>query len=141
MLCVRRGTWGLVFRPAEAVRCASVGARDTASIQTSLPALPVSPPPFPPLQFLSEDEAEALKALGAPRLTKSMVVDSATGGSKDSDVRTSSGTFLSRGQTDLVSRIEDRIALVSMVPKENGEGLQILKYVDGQKYEPRESKG
>jgi len=43
-------------------------------------------------------------------------------------VRTSSGMFLSRGQDDVVTRIEHRIARVSGVPFENGESLQILHY-------------
>ena len=45
-----------------------------------------------------------------------------------SRVRTSSGMFLSRGQDDIVTRIENRIARVSGVPFENGESLQILHY-------------
>ena len=43
-------------------------------------------------------------------------------------VRTSSGMFLSRGQDDVVTRIEHRIARVSGVPFKNGESLQILHY-------------
>ena len=43
-------------------------------------------------------------------------------------VRTSSGMFLSRGQDDVVTRVEHRIARVSGVPFENGESLQILHY-------------
>ena len=86
--------------------------------------------------FLSEEECDHLIQLGTPSLRKSSVVDSKTGGSFDSDVRTSSGTFLSRHQDDVVSAIEKRIAHVTLIPEENGESLQILKYVDGQKYEP-----
>lgn len=74
--------------------------------------------------------------LGKPLLTKSSVVDSTTGSSVDSDVRTSSGTFLSHNQDDIVTAIEERISTVTMLPDENGESLQILRYVDGQKYEP-----
>lgn len=85
---------------------------------------------------MSDDECERLKQITRARLTKSQVVDSATGVSKDSDVRTSYGTFLAKGSSPLVSQIEARIATVSMIPKENGEGLQILRYQDGQKYEP-----
>lgn len=89
--------------------------------------------------FLSQEEADKLKAHGEGRLTKSQVVDSKTGHSKSSEVRTSSGTFLSRGMDDFIDAVEDRIATVSMIPKDHGEGLQILKYVDGQKYDPRTS--
>lgn len=43
-------------------------------------------------------------------------------------VRTSSGMFLNRGEDDIVDRIEARIAKHTAIPKENGEGLQILHY-------------
>lgn len=86
--------------------------------------------------FLSEEECDHLIELGKPRLMKSTVVDSDTGGSVDSEVRTSSGTFLSHHQDDVVSAIEERIATVTMLPDENGESIQILRYVDGQKYDP-----
>lgn len=86
--------------------------------------------------FLSDEECDHLIGLGKPSLRKSSVVDSKTGGSVDSDVRTSSGTFLMHHQDDIVTAIENRIATVTMIPEENGESLQILRYVDGQKYEP-----
>lgn len=40
-------------------------------------------------------------------------------------VRTSSGMFLLRGQDDIVRRIEEKIAMRTMIPVENGEGLQV----------------
>ena len=43
-------------------------------------------------------------------------------------VRTSSGMFLNRGEDEIVDRIEARIAKHTAIPKENGEGLQILHY-------------
>lgn len=69
-----------------------------------------------------------------PHMTKSSVVDSTTGKSKLDSVRTSSGMFLIRGQDEIVSRIEARIAAYTMIPQENGEGFQVLQYLDGQKY-------
>jgi prolyl 4-hydroxylase len=68
-------------------------------------------------------------------MAKSTVVDSATGKSVDSQIRTSSGTFLHRFHDDVVADVERRIAEFSMVPVENGEGVQILRYEKGQKYE------
>ena len=47
-------------------------------------------------------------------MTKSSVVDNETGKSVDSTVRTSTGTFFSRGQDEVVAAIEKRIAQVSM---------------------------
>mmetsp|Transcript_62607 Transcript_62607/g.198234 ORF Transcript_62607/g.198234 Transcript_62607/m.198234 type:complete len:134 (-) Transcript_62607:418-819(-) len=70
-------------------------------------------------------------------MVKSTVVDNASGKSMDSRIRTSSGTFLRRGQDKVVQDIERRIAEFSMIPVENGEGFQVLHYEQGQKYEVR----
>lgn len=43
-------------------------------------------------------------------------------------VRTSSGMFLNRAEDDVIERIEARIAKYTAIPKENGEGLQVLHY-------------
>lgn len=86
--------------------------------------------------FLSKEECEYLINLAKPHMAKSTVVDSATGKSKDSRVRTSSGTFLNRGQDKIIRNIEKRIADFTFIPAEHGEGLQVLHYEVGQKYEP-----
>ncbi|KAL8549919.1 hypothetical protein ACS0TY_008669 [Phlomoides rotata] len=86
--------------------------------------------------FLSKEECEYLISIAQPHMEKSTVVDSETGKSRDSRVRTSSGTFLPRGRDKIVQRIEKRIADFTFIPVEHGEGLQILHYEVGQKYEP-----
>uniref|UniRef100_A0A0C9QLG8 procollagen-proline 4-dioxygenase n=1 Tax=Wollemia nobilis TaxID=56998 RepID=A0A0C9QLG8_9CONI len=86
--------------------------------------------------FLTKEECEYLISLAKPHMVKSTVVDSTTGKSKDSRVRTSSGTFLNRGQDKIIRNIEKRIADFTFIPVEHGEGLQILHYETGQKYEP-----
>eukprot|EP00246_Nothoceros_aenigmaticus_P000755 TRINITY_DN10982_c0_g2_i1.p1 TRINITY_DN10982_c0_g2~~TRINITY_DN10982_c0_g2_i1.p1 ORF type:complete len:297 (+),score=31.27 TRINITY_DN10982_c0_g2_i1:547-1437(+) len=86
--------------------------------------------------FLSGEECEHLIKLASPNMVKSTVVDSATGRSKDSRVRTSSGTFLGRGQDEIITRIEKRLSEYTFIPVEHGEGLQVLHYEVGQKYEP-----
>ncbi|GKU90162.1 hypothetical protein SLEP1_g4198 [Rubroshorea leprosula] len=68
-------------------------------------------------------------------MVKSTVVDSETGRSKDSRVRTSSGMFLRRGQDKIIRDIEKRIADFTFIPIEHGEGLQVLHYEIGQKYD------
>ena len=50
-------------------------------------------------------------------------------------IRTSSGAFLKRGQDDAIQHIEAKIAKLSGIPAENGEGLQILNYEASEKYE------
>ncbi|CAI0392779.1 unnamed protein product [Linum tenue] len=109
--------------------------------------------------FLSKEECEYLISLAKPHMVKSTVVDSDTGKSRDSRVRTSSGTFLARGRDKVIRDIEKRIADFTFIPvgwklvidngnwnnfdysseskyAEHGEGLQILHYEVGQKYEP-----
>ncbi|KAF7139181.1 hypothetical protein RHSIM_Rhsim07G0248700 [Rhododendron simsii] len=86
--------------------------------------------------FLSKEECEYLIKLAKPHMAKSTVVDSKTGQSKDSRVRTSSGMFLKRGRDKIIRNIEKRIADFTFIPVEHGEGLQILHYEVGQKYEP-----
>ncbi|KAK8914537.1 hypothetical protein KSP39_PZI023529 [Platanthera zijinensis] len=49
-------------------------------------------------------------------MAKSNVVDSTTGKSKDSRVRTSSGMFVKRGRDKIVWAIEKRIADFSFIP-------------------------
>nr|CAD1830731.1 unnamed protein product [Ananas comosus var. bracteatus] len=86
--------------------------------------------------FLSKEECEYLIELATPHMVKSTVVDSTTGKSKDSRVRTSSGMFLLRGRDRVIRAIEKRIADYTFIPAEHGEGLQVLHYEVGQKYEP-----
>ncbi|PQQ13471.1 putative prolyl 4-hydroxylase 10 [Prunus yedoensis var. nudiflora] len=86
--------------------------------------------------FLTKEECEYLIDLAKPSMHKSTVVDSETGKSKDSRVRTSSGTFLQRGRDKIIRNIEKRIANFTFLPVEHGEGLQVLHYEVGQKYEP-----
>ncbi|KAL0913248.1 hypothetical protein M5K25_016692 [Dendrobium thyrsiflorum] len=85
--------------------------------------------------FLSKEECKYLIELAKPHMEKSSVVDSATGHSKDSRVRTSSGTFLKRGRDKMIRSIEKRLSDFTFLPVENGEGLQVLHYEVGQKYD------
>ncbi|KAK1314672.1 hypothetical protein QJS10_CPA06g01608 [Acorus calamus] len=86
--------------------------------------------------FLSHDECDHLIKLARDKLEKSMVADNESGKSIASQVRTSSGMFLNKHQDDIVARIESRIATWTFLPVENGEAIQVLRYENGQKYEP-----
>jgi prolyl 4-hydroxylase len=97
-----------------------------------------SPRAFLYKKLLSDEECAYLINNAKERMTKSTVVDSATGKSMDSDVRTSTGSFYSRGQDEVIRRIEKRLSHISFLPVDNGEGLQILHYVNGQQYKPHE---
>uniref|UniRef100_A0A0E0NQ56 procollagen-proline 4-dioxygenase n=1 Tax=Oryza rufipogon TaxID=4529 RepID=A0A0E0NQ56_ORYRU len=87
--------------------------------------------------FLSDAECDHLISLAKQgKMEKSTVVDGESGESVTSKVRTSSGMFLDKKQDEVVARIEERIAAWTMLPTENGESMQILRYGQGEKYEP-----
>lgn len=86
--------------------------------------------------LLSDEECDALIAAARPRMARSMTVATKTGGEELNDSRTSNGMFFQRGENEVVSRIEARIARLVNWPVENGEGLQILQYGPGAEYKP-----
>lgn len=88
--------------------------------------------------FLSVEECDFLRALSRPRLQISTVVDAKTGKGVKSEVRTSSGMFVSSKERKLpvVQDIERRIAAFSQIPVENGELIQVLRYEVTQQYRP-----
>ncbi|KAI7835426.1 hypothetical protein COHA_010673 [Chlorella ohadii] len=88
-------------------------------------------------RFLSDEECDHLVAKAGPRLTRSGVVDTEKGGGESfSDIRTSSGMFFDRGEDATIREIERRLSEWSLIPVGHGEGLQVLRYENGQQYEP-----
>ena len=86
--------------------------------------------------LLTAQECRELIILAGPRLARSRTVDNLTGGEQIHSSRTSSGMFFKRGENELISRIESRIAALINWPIENGENLQILRYGPGEEYQP-----
>jgi prolyl 4-hydroxylase len=86
--------------------------------------------------LLSGDECDALVALAAPRLSRSLTVETQSGGEEVHVDRTSDGMFFTRGDNPLVQRIEARIARLLHWPETHGEGLQVLRYQPGAQYKP-----
>ncbi|XP_024538179.1 probable prolyl 4-hydroxylase 6 isoform X2 [Selaginella moellendorffii] len=86
--------------------------------------------------FMSAAECDHVVKMAKDKLQKSMVADNESGKSVLSNIRTSSGMFLSKGQDEVINRIEERIAAWTFLPKENGEAIQVLRYEFGEKYEP-----
>ncbi|NDY90545.1 2OG-Fe(II) oxygenase [Ideonella livida] len=84
--------------------------------------------------FLSSGECEALVAMARGRLARSETVVNETGGSEVNSARTSDGMFFNRGENELCARIEKRIADLLRWPIQNGEGLQVLRYLPGARY-------
>jgi prolyl 4-hydroxylase len=86
--------------------------------------------------LLSDEECAALIEMAAPRLARSLTVETKSGGEEVNADRTSSGMFFQRGENELICRIEARIARLVNWPEENGEGLQVLHYRPGTEYKP-----
>ncbi|TFZ01586.1 2OG-Fe(II) oxygenase [Ramlibacter rhizophilus] len=85
---------------------------------------------------VSDEECDQLIELARPRMVRSLTVATKTGGEELHDDRTSNGMFFQRGENELVTRIEARLAQLVNWPVENGEGLQILQYRPGAEYKP-----
>ncbi|CAI5497454.1 unnamed protein product, partial [Closterium sp. Naga37s-1] len=85
--------------------------------------------------FLTAKECLYLIHKAAPNMVKSTVVDSDSGGSYSSKIRTSSGSFLSRGSDEVVASIEKRISDFSHLPVDHGEAIHVLHYEASQEYQ------
>ncbi|MDF2461999.1 MAG: proline dioxygenase [Ramlibacter sp.] len=86
--------------------------------------------------FLSSAECDELVEMARPRMIRSKTVSDRDGIDQTHDARTSTGTYFHRGTTDLVSRIDARIAHLVNWPVDHGEGLQVLNYAPGAEYKP-----
>lgn len=53
-------------------------------------------------KFLTDDECDHIIRLSEDHMSRSGVVESQSGGSKVSEIRTSSGVFLNRGQDEVI---------------------------------------
>ena len=86
--------------------------------------------------LLADEECDALIASARKRLARSLTVETQTGGEVLNVDRTSDGMFFERGETEVVARVEQRIAALLNWPLVFGEGLQVLRYGPGAQYRP-----
>jgi prolyl 4-hydroxylase len=86
--------------------------------------------------LLSDEECDALIEASRGKLERSSVVNNETGAYDVHPHRTSLGTHFRRGETELVRRIERRIAQLLEFPEAHGEPIQILHYLPGGEYRP-----
>jgi prolyl 4-hydroxylase len=84
--------------------------------------------------LLSVAECEAMIEAARPRLSRSLTVDTQTGGEELHVDRTSEGMFFDRSENEVVDRVEARIARLVSWPLANGESLQVLRYPPGAEY-------
>jgi prolyl 4-hydroxylase len=86
--------------------------------------------------LLSGDECDALVAAAQPRMQRSLIVQTSTGGDEESPDRTSRGMFFERGENPVVARVEERLSRLVGWPVDHGEGMQVLHYRCGAEYKP-----
>ncbi|MFY7873664.1 MAG: 2OG-Fe(II) oxygenase [Limnohabitans sp.] len=86
--------------------------------------------------LLTEEECDALIAAAQPRMQRSLIVQTSTGGDEESPDRTSRGMFFERGENPVVARVEERLSRLVGWPVNHGEGMQVLHYRCGAEYKP-----
>lgn len=86
--------------------------------------------------FMTHAECDEVCEYAKSSLTKSTVIDDLTGAGISHEHRSSQGTSFTLGQNVLVQKLEARICELTGMPVVNGEGIQILSYVDGGEYRP-----
>jgi prolyl 4-hydroxylase len=85
---------------------------------------------------MSAEECRELVELGRPRLRPSTVVDPLSGVHRVAEYRDSEAMFFLPGETPLVAALEARFSTIMNLPIDHGEGLQMLRYGPGTRYEP-----
>jgi prolyl 4-hydroxylase len=83
---------------------------------------------------LSEAECDQLAQQCEERMAPSPVVGNTDGTSEIHAHRTSRGAMLQRQETELIARVEARLAFLAQWPVERGEGMQVLRYETGNEY-------
>lgn len=112
-------------------------SRLTENRPVELEVLSWSPRIFVFHHFLNEEECDHLINLAEPYLTRSTVVDEHSSEGRIDEVRTSRGMFFPPYFEDaLIQDIENRISLITLIPRENGEDIQVLHYQAGGQYQP-----
>lgn len=86
--------------------------------------------------LLTAEECDFLISIAQEKLARGEVIDDETGGSIQHKHRTSDNASFTRGQHPILETIESRLEVLLNFPKENGEGLQVLRYGIGGEYRP-----
>jgi len=85
---------------------------------------------------LSDEECDAMVAYCETRLTPATVLDDVSGTTQVHPNRSNQGAMLQRSETEVVARIEARLAEIANWPVERAEGMQIQHYQATNEYRP-----
>ncbi|CAI5503927.1 unnamed protein product [Closterium sp. Naga37s-1] len=122
-------TAGLKVGPAKDVESAGIDLSRVVRLSDKEPRA------FLYKSFLSDAECDHIVNIATARLARSAVADGSSGKSVVSEVRTSTGMFLTKGEDDVIRAIEQRVSEWTFLPVANQEALQVLRYAIGQKYD------
>lgn len=87
-------------------------------------------------RFLSANECKHIVEQALPGFRRSQVVDEKSGENKMDHVRTSSSSYLNRGQTAIIQDVERRaLQVFGGLPPDCVERLQVVRYQVGEKYD------
>jgi prolyl 4-hydroxylase len=84
--------------------------------------------------FLSNDEADHVRNLAAPRMERSSVVNYDGSVTPADDIRTSYGTFLEPAEDEVIRDIDIRVGHWTHLPPSHTEAMQVLRYEYNQTY-------
>ncbi|QIK80323.1 2-oxoglutarate-dependent dioxygenase [Lysobacter sp. HDW10] len=85
---------------------------------------------------LTAEECHELIEYSRYRISRAMVVSPIDGSDLVDDRRTSELVMLSRGESPLIAKLDERIAQLTGIPSDHGEGLQVMRYGVGAEYAP-----
>ena len=85
---------------------------------------------------LSDEECDAMVAYCETRLTPATVLDDVSGTTQVHPNRSNQGAMFQRSETEVVARMEARLAELAHWPVERTEGLQIQHYQATNEYRP-----
>jgi len=117
--------------------CAGIGHAASKAAQPQVEVLSTAPRIVIYRNFLSNEECEHMIQAARPHLKRSTVIDNQSSGADVDPRRTSYGMFFPyRVKDAIINSVEERIASLTAIPKENGENIQVLQYAVGGEYKP-----
>ncbi|XP_059046367.1 prolyl 4-hydroxylase subunit alpha-2-like isoform X2 [Achroia grisella] len=87
-------------------------------------------------EVMSDDEIEYIKSLAKPRFKRAVVHDPRTGELVPANYRISKSGWLRDEESDVVSKISQRVADITGLSMDTAEELQVVNYGIGGHYEP-----
>eukprot|EP00873_Tetraselmis_striata_P024219 jgi/Tetstr1/444483/TSEL_032364.t1 len=113
--------------------CDSGACTPSSSEQPWLETISWEPRAFVFHNFLTDEECDHIIEIAEPAMERSMVTGPDGEPALDTE-RTSKGAFLPRRLDPTITAIEQRVARLTHLPPVHSEDIQVLKYMDGQKY-------